>query len=52
MLAKLQNPVREAFDKVENDLKEVHRGLGEYTKILDRVCVNECQMSNSADEVL
>ncbi|KAL9109150.1 MAG: hypothetical protein Q9187_008199 [Circinaria calcarea] len=36
-LAKLQNPVRQSFDGVNNDLKEVYKGLGNYSKALDRV---------------
>lgn len=36
-LAKLQNPVRQSFESVNNDLKEVYKGLGNYSKALDKV---------------
>lgn len=38
-LAKLQNPIRQSFESVNNDLKEVYKGLGNYSKALDRVRV-------------
>jgi len=37
-LAKLQDPVKQSFDKVNDDLKEVHSALGKYAKELDKVC--------------
>ena len=36
-LAKLQNPVKQSFDIINNDLKEVYKGLGNYSKALDKV---------------
>lgn len=36
-LAKLQNPVKQSFDNVNNDLKEIYKGLGNYSKALDKV---------------
>lgn len=36
-LAKLQNPVKQAFDAVNSDLKEIHKVLGDYSKALDKV---------------
>jgi len=36
-LAKLQNPVKQSFDQLNNDLKEVYKGLGNYSKALDKV---------------
>ena len=36
-LAKLQNPVKQSFDAVNSDLKEVHKVLGDYSKALDKV---------------
>jgi hypothetical protein len=36
-LAKLQNPVKQSFDQLTNDLKEVYKGLGNYSKALDKV---------------
>ncbi|CAK4034207.1 regulator of gluconeogenesis Rmd5 [Lecanosticta acicola] len=33
-LAKLQNPVKQSFSKVEEDLKEVNRGVNAYNKAL------------------
>ena len=36
-LAKLQNPIRQSFEIVNTDLKEVYRGLGNYSKTLDKV---------------
>ncbi|KAI9817116.1 MAG: hypothetical protein M1827_001228 [Pycnora praestabilis] len=35
-LAKLQNPIKQSFDKINEDLKEVHSGLNKYTKALDK----------------
>jgi hypothetical protein len=35
-MAKLQNPVKQAFDSVNSDLKEVYKGLGNYSKALDK----------------
>lgn len=40
-LAKLQNPVKSAFDSVNDSLKETHSGLNKYTKSLDKVCESE-----------
>lgn len=36
-LAKLQNPVKQSFDVVNSDLKEIHKVLGDYSKALDKV---------------
>jgi E3 ubiquitin-protein transferase RMND5 len=36
-LAKLQNPLKHGFDKVNDDLKKVHRGHNAYSKALDKV---------------
>ena len=36
-LAKLQNPVKQSFDGVNNDLKEVYKGLNNYSKAMDKV---------------
>ena len=36
-LAKLQTPMKHSFDKVNEDLKEVHQALGKYGKALDKV---------------
>lgn len=36
-LAKLQTPVKQSFDKVNSDLKEVYNCLGDYSKALGRV---------------
>lgn len=36
-LAKLQTPVKQGFENVNNDLKEVYKGLGNYSKALDKV---------------
>ncbi|KAI9785964.1 MAG: hypothetical protein M1839_008230 [Geoglossum umbratile] len=35
-LAKLQNPIKQSFDKVNDDLKDVHSGLTKYQKALDK----------------
>ncbi|KAF2140020.1 uncharacterized protein K452DRAFT_274670 [Aplosporella prunicola CBS 121167] len=35
-LAKLQTPMKHSFDKVNEDLKEVHQALGKYGKALDK----------------
>ena len=36
-LAKLQNPVKQSFDVVNGDLKDIYNGLGRYQKVLDKV---------------
>lgn len=36
-LAKLQNPVKQSFETINNDLKDVYKGLGNYSKALDKV---------------
>jgi len=38
-LAKLQNPVKQSFDSVNTDLKEVYKALGNYSKALDKARV-------------
>ncbi|OCL08718.1 hypothetical protein AOQ84DRAFT_363865 [Glonium stellatum] len=35
-LAKLQTPVKQSFDKVNDDLKKIHSGLNKYSKALDK----------------
>lgn len=35
-LAKLQTPVKQTFDAINNDLREIHNGLGKYQKALDK----------------
>lgn len=35
-LAKLQNPIKQGFDKVNDDLKKVYSGQAKYGKALDR----------------
>ncbi|EOD52017.1 Rmnd5a protein [Neofusicoccum parvum] len=35
-LAKLQAPAKQSFEKVNDDLKEVHQALGKYGKALDK----------------
>ncbi|KAK7520477.1 CTLH/CRA C-terminal to lish motif domain-containing protein [Phyllosticta citriasiana] len=35
-LAKLQTPAKQSFDKINEDLKEVHQALGRYGKALDK----------------
>ncbi|KAK4690618.1 E3 ubiquitin-protein transferase RMND5, partial [Lecanoromycetidae sp. Uapishka_2] len=35
-LAKLQNPVKQSFEAINTDIKEVYRGLGNYGKALDK----------------
>lgn len=36
-LARLQDPVKQSFDKINDDLKEVHSAHGKYVKELDKV---------------
>ena len=36
-LAKLQNPVKQSFEAINSDLKDVYKALGNYSKALDRV---------------
>lgn len=38
-LTKLQNPVKQSFENINSDLKEVYKGLNSYTKALDKVFV-------------
>ncbi|MCJ1469990.1 hypothetical protein MMC07_008635 [Pseudocyphellaria aurata] len=35
-LAKLQHPVKQSFEVVNSDLKEIHKVLGDYSKALDK----------------
>ncbi|KAI9829994.1 MAG: hypothetical protein M1826_005167 [Phylliscum demangeonii] len=35
-LAKLQNPVKQSFDAIHNDLKHIYDGLGKYQKALEK----------------
>jgi len=35
-MAKLQNPVKTSFEKVNDDLKEIHSGLNKYSKALEK----------------
>ncbi|CAF9911075.1 MAG: L-arabinitol 4-dehydrogenase [Alectoria fallacina] len=35
-LAKLQNPVKQSFEAINSDLKDVYKGLGNYSKALDK----------------
>ena len=39
-LAKLQNPVKQSFEVINNDLKDVYKGLGNYSKALDKVLLH------------
>ena len=36
-LAKLQNPIKQSFEAVTSDLKDVHKGQSRYQKALDTV---------------
>ena len=36
-LAKLQNPVKQSFEAINSDLKDVYKALGNYSKALDKV---------------
>ena len=36
-LAKLQNPVKQSFEAIQSDLKDVYKGLANYSKALDKV---------------
>ena len=36
-LAKLQNPVKQSFEVVNDDLKELYKGHGRYQKVLNTV---------------
>ena len=36
-LAKLQNPIKQGFDRVTEDLKKVYAGHNKYGKALDKV---------------
>ena len=36
-LAKLQNPVKQSFEAINSDLKDVYKGLGNYGKAIDKV---------------
>lgn len=35
-IAKLKQPVKQSFDKLDDDLKEVNKGLNQYSKALDK----------------
>jgi len=36
-LAKLKNPVKQSFDKLNQDVKELHAAINNYSKTLDKV---------------
>jgi len=36
-LAHLQNPVKDSFEAVNKDLKEIYKGIGNYSKALEKV---------------
>ena len=36
-LAKLQNPVKQSFEAIKDDLQDVYNALGKYEKALDKV---------------
>lgn len=38
-LAKLKNPMKQSFDKLNQDVKELHAALTNYSKTLDKVCI-------------
>lgn len=50
-LAKLQNPVKQSFNKVEEDLKEVNRGVNAYNKALKDKFKNAA-LPTASNEVL
>ena len=35
-MAKLKQPVKQSFDKLDDDLREVNKGLNQYSKALDK----------------
>lgn len=41
-LAKLQNPVKESVQAVIGDLKDVYKGLSNYSKALEKVFSASC----------
>ena len=41
ILAKLQNPLKAGFDKVNEDLNKTHKGQTKYGKALDKVCIGQ-----------
>ena len=36
-LAKLQNPVKQSFEAINSDLKDIYKAMGNYSKALDKV---------------
>lgn len=36
-LAKLQNPVKQSMEAIKSDLQDVYNGLGNYSKVLEKV---------------
>lgn len=44
-LAKLKNPVKQTFEKLNQDIKEVHTALNNYTKALDKVSTGKLPCS-------
>lgn len=36
-LAKLQNPVKQSLEAIKSDLQDVYNGLGNYSKVLEKV---------------
>lgn len=36
-MAKLKNPMKQSFDKLNQDVKELHSAINNYSKALDKV---------------
>ena len=48
-LAKLQNPIKQSFEAVTSDLKDVHKGQSKYQKALESVNSVTKQMSSAKE---
>ena len=49
-LAKLQNPVKQSLEAVKSDLQDVYNGLGNYSKVLEKVSeTDRSKHSNAKD---
>jgi hypothetical protein len=48
-LAKLQNPVKNSFESINNSLKEIYGGHNKYTRVLDKLFKDKPLPSNDID---
>lgn len=47
-LAKLQNPVKQSMEAIKSDLQDVYNGLGNYSKVLEKVSETDSSSHSNA----